>query len=292
MNLRDLQYLATVAEHLHFGRAASLCNVSQPTLSMQLKKLEDYLGVQLFERTNRSVMLTPIGSAITTRARQILSEAEAIRELARTAADPLSGNVHLGVFPTLAPYLLPTLVPKIKEHFPRLTLRLTEEKTPQIITQLEEGKLDCALIALPAESEHLTAIPLFSEPFLLAVPAHHPLARRKTVTPDDLAPYALLLLEEGHCLRAQALEVCHAIGIGEANTFRATSLETLRHMVAAGGAITLMPKLACQQTDPLVRYIPFAAPAPSRTIGLVWRKTSARTPLFTALAKLLRQKKI
>ena len=290
MNLRDLQYLTTVAEHLHFGKAAVTCNVSQPTLSMQLKKLEEYLGVQLFERTNKTVMLTTIGATIAARARHILEEAAAIRDLAAMAKDPLSGDVHLGIFPTLAPYLLPMLVPRVKEKLPRINLLLTEDKTAEILRRLEDGKLDCALLALPVQSDSLTAMPLFAEPFFLAVPTHHPLAKRKTVTAKDLAPYSLLLLEEGHCLREQALDVCHTIGIGEANNFRATSLETLRHMVAAGNAITLIPKLAVQPNDPHVLYIPFAEPAPARTIGLLWRTTSARTPLFHAITKLLQKK--
>ena len=285
MNLRDLQYLTAVAEHLHFGKAALACNVSQPTLSMQLKKLEDYLGVQLFERTNKSVMLTAIGHTIVERAKALLTQADAIRELAKVARNPLSGEVRLGVFPTLAPYLLPSIMPRIKTMFPHINLLLIEEKTPQILKLLHEGKLDCALVALPTGEDSLIGMPLFIEPFYLAVPQGHALAKRKTVCAGDLTPYTLLLLEEGHCLREQALDVCNTIGIGEANNFRATSLETLRHMVAAGGAITLMPKLAIQPNDPLVRYIPFESPAPSRTIGLVWRATSARTPLFTELAK-------
>lgn len=291
MNLRDIQYLAAVAEHLHFGKAASACNVSQPTLSMQLKKLEDFLGVQLFERTNKSVMLTAIGASILPRARHMLEDAAGIRELAKTASNPLHGEVHLGIFPTLAPYLLPSFIPQVREKLPQLSMRLTEEKTPIILQQLEDGKLDCALVALPITSETLTTEALFEEPFLLAVPTNHPLAKRKTIRTTDLTPYSLLLLEEGHCLRQQALEVCHSIGIGEANTFRATSLETLRHMVASGSAITLIPKLAIQPNDPMVRYIPFENPAPARTIGLAWRSTSSRTPLFRALAQLLQKKR-
>lgn len=292
MNLRDLQYLTAVAEHLHFGKAALACHVSQPTLSMQLKKLEEYLGVQLFERTNKNVMLTPTGRSITARAKSLLEEAGAIRQIARAAGNPLGGEVRLGVFPTLAPYLLPSLVPKVKAGLPDINLLLTEDKTPEIIRLLTEGRLDCALLALPAAAEGVTATALFTEPFLLAVPASHALAARGTVRKQDLAPYALLLLEEGHCLREQALDVCHAIGIGEANNFRATSLETLRHMVAAGNAMTLIPRLAVQENDALVRYLPFEPPAPSRTIGLVWRQTSARTPLFNALAALLQQKEL
>lgn len=286
MNLRDLQYLVTVAEHLHFGKAAELCHVSQPTLSMQLKKLEETLGVQLFERTNKQVMLTGIGKEITARARNILEETQQIQAMARAAKNPLSGEVRLGVFPTLAPYLLPELVPLLKAALPAIHLLLVEEKTPDILHKLEKGELDCALLALPVEHAALEYTELFVEPFYLAVPAGHRLAKRKRVNFADLTHEPMLLLDEGHCLREQALEVCHRIGTAEAQHFRATSLETLRHMVAAGGAVTLMPKLAIRRDETLIRYIPFAAPQPARRIALVWRKTSARKPLFEAMARL------
>ena len=288
MNLRDLQYLVAVADHLHFGQAAEECHVSQPTLSMQLKKLETQLGVQFFERTNRSVFLTPIGREIVQRARRTLAEAEQIKRVASAAKDPLTGDLRMGVFPTLAPYLLPSLVPKIKTHFPNLNLLLTEEKTADIIRMLEQGQLDCALLAMPVAHDQLESEKLFTEAFTLAVPVAHPLAKRKSVSLSDLDECAILLLDEGHCLREQALQVCPAIGKGEAKNFRATSLETLRHMVAAGNAVTLMPELAIRENDPLVRYIPFKTPVPSRTIGLFWRKTSARVGLYRQMQKQLR----
>lgn len=285
MNLRDLHYLVTVAETLHFGKAALLCHVSQPTLSMQLKKLEDELGVQLFERTNKQVMLTPIGSAMVARARHVLAEIAQMKQLAATAHDPLAGELRLGLFPTLAPYLLPGLMPPLKSAFPKLELLLVEEKTPTLIAQLEAGQIDVALLAMPVDSDALAHAPLFVEPFLLAVAATHPLAKRKSVRLEDMRDQSVLLLEDGHCLRDQALEVCHMLGIGETNHFRATSLETLRHMVASSRSVTLMPKLATQDGNAALRYIPFASSAPARHIGLYWRRSCARATLFAAMAQ-------
>lgn len=288
MNLRDFEYLAAVAHHLHFGNAARACHVSQPTLSMQLKKLEEYLGVQLFERTNKSVMLTRTGQDILARARQALEASHAIREIARQTKEPLSGELRLGVFPTLGPYLLPWLVPRVSAAMPRLSLLLVEEKTPILLEQLQSGEIDCALLALPVEAPGLIAQPVIIEPFLLAVPTHHALAVQGRVSLSDLRGQSVLLLEEGHCLRAQALEVCQSIGAGEASRFRATSLETLRHMVAAGSAITLMPKLATATPTEGLRYLPFSKPAPSRHIALVWRETSARSEVFQRLCSILK----
>ncbi len=287
MNLRDLQYLTSVAEHLHFGKAALACHVSQPTLSMQLKKLEESLGVQLFERSNKHVMLTDVGREMAARAQRVLAEAEEMRVLARAHKNPLAGEVRMGVFPTLAPYLLPRMMPKLKKTLPDITWLLVEEKTPEIMARLESGALDCALLAMPVASDSLNSQLLFHEPFYLAVPAAHRLAKHKTITRADLKYQEMLLLDEGHCLRDQALEVCETIGIGEAQHFRATSLETLRHMVAAGNAVTLIPELAINPHDRLVRYIPFAAPAPQRSIGLYWRKTSARAPLYEKIVNIM-----
>lgn len=289
MNLRDLHYLVTVADELHFGKAAALCNVSQPTLSMQLKKLEETLGVQLFERDNKHVMLTPIGRDIAARARRTLEEANHIRELAKASRDPLAGEIRMGIFPTLAPYILPSLMPRMQEHFTKLNLLLVEEKTPELIERLQAGRIDCALLAMPVAHNEFASAELFDEPFMLAVSAQHKLAKRKSVGVSDIAQETMLLLEDGHCLREQALEVCHMMGIGEAKNFRATSLETLRHMVAAGNAVTLIPKLAVRAQDTGLRYIPFATPAPFRTIGLYWRKTSGRAVLFEAMAALMRK---
>lgn len=284
MNLRDLQYLVAVADYLHFGKAADACHVSQPTLSMQLKKLEDEIGGQLFERTNKKIMPTSLGLEVTRRARAALQEVDHIRSLARNASDPLAGDLRVGIFPTLAPYLLPALVPKIKNHFPALNLMLTEDKTNNLLEQLDKGQLDCALLAMPNENDRLESVSLFQESFYLAVPANHKLAKHKSIEPSALENMNLLLLDEGHCLRDQALQVCRSIGAGEAQNFRATSLETLRQMVAGSNAITLMPQLAINTKDPLVCYIPFKAPAPSRTIGLYWRKSSGRQKLYQLLS--------
>lgn len=287
MNLRDLQYLAAVAEHLHFGRAAQQCHVSQPTLSMQLRKLEDQLGVTLFERSNKRVMLTPVGAELAERARSILEQAQQMKTLAAASKDPFSGELRLGVFPTLAPYLLPTLVPLLRNHFPKLELLLVEEKTPTLMQQLHGGKLDAALLAMPVPQDDFSAYQLFEEPFLLAVSPRHALAKRKRVSLSELRRERMLLLEDGHCLREQALEVCHSIGMGEARHFRATSLETLRHMVAASDMVTLIPKLATQGSAGDLRYVPFAAPVPSRVIGLCVRQTSARKILLEAMQTVM-----
>lgn len=292
MNLSDLRYLVAVADHRHFGRAAEACFVSQPTLSTQIKKLERELGVELFERHPRQVLLTAAGEQVLQHARQAVAEAEAIREVARQARDPESGSLRLGVFPTLGPYLLPHVVPAVHERFPSLELLLVEEKTEVLLQRLQEGKLDVAVLALPVEGDHLATEALFEEDFVLAVPSDHPLARsRRKVDLSVLAGEQLLLLEEGHCLRAQALSVCHLHGAGERAGFRATSLETLRQMVAGGAGLTLMPELSVRPPVPDyrgVRLLSFSNPAPSRRVGLVWRSTSAFGGFLPRLAEVFR----
>jgi len=293
MNLRDLHYLVALAEHRHFGRAAEACFVSQPTLSTQIKKLEDELGVPLVERTPRKVLLTEVGSEIAARAREVLNEVEQIRAVARRTRDPESGTVRLGIFPTLGPYLLPHAVPMVREAFPRLELLLVEEKTEVILRLLREGKLDVGILALPLHEDSLHAEFLFEEPFVLAVPQSHALARRQgQLKLADLSNESLLLLEDGHCLRDQALEVCHLAGAGERNGFRATSLETLRQMVSAEVGITLLPVLAVKppvaQSGNL-RLIEFKAPPPSRRIAMVWRKSSAMDGFLTRLAEVFKR---
>jgi LysR family hydrogen peroxide-inducible transcriptional activator len=287
MNLRDLKYLVTVAELKHFGKAAERCHVSQPTLSMQLKKLEETLGATLFERTSRQVMLTRLGEQVVAEAKAALAACERMAELARQAEDPERGELALGIFPTLAPYLLPLMMPALSSRFPRLSLRLAEEKTDQLILGLESGSLDAALLALPVLSPALEAEMVFDEPFVLAVSSNHALAKKKRIQLSDLDGQSLLLLDEGHCLREQALEVCQHVGASESQSFRATSLETLRHMVAAGGRITLMPSLAVQPDHGIV-YIPFARP-PWRRIALCWRRSSHQQPLMKRLASAIKQ---
>jgi len=278
MNLRDLRYLVALAEHKHFGRAAEASFVSQPTLSTQIKKLEDELGVALVERTPRKVLLTEVGEEIARRAREVLNEVEQIKAVARRTIDPESGTLRLGLFPTLGPYLLPHVIPRVQARFPRLELLLVEEKTEIILRQLREGRLDAGILALPVHDSQLHAEPLFDEPFVLAVPAGNELATRHSLTLDDLADQSLLLLEDGHCLRDQALEVCRLAGAGERSGFRATSLETLRQMVAANVGVTLLPTLAVKPPVPpteRIRLIEFAGDAPSRSIAMLWRKSTA-----------------
>jgi LysR family transcriptional regulator, hydrogen peroxide-inducible genes activator len=291
MNLRDLHYLVALADHRHFGRAAAASFVSQPTLSTQIKKLEDELGVALVERAPRKVMLTPTGHDIADRARRILAEVEQLKESARRTRDPEAGSVRLGIFPTLGPYLLPHVLPKIRERFPRLELLLVEEKTEVILRQLREGRLDVGVLALPLHDDQLHVEFLFDEPFVLAVPSTHALARRNSLTLHDLASERLLLLEDGHCLRDQALDVCALAGSGERNGFRATSLETLRQMVAANVGITLLPMLSIKppvaHSDD-IHLLRFRDSHPSRRIGMVWRRSSAMAGFLLKLADIFR----
>jgi LysR family hydrogen peroxide-inducible transcriptional activator len=278
MNLRDLKYLVALADLRHFGKAADACFVSQPTLSTQIRKLEEELGVVLVERAPRKVMLTAAGQDVVQRARRIVADVDEMKEAARRSRDPESGALRLGVFPTLGPYLLPHVVPQLRERFPQLELLLTEEKSDVLLQRLREGRLDAALLALPLHDDQLHAEFLFEEPFLLAAPVGHPLAKQKTLSMDALGEETLLLLEDGHCLRDQALDVCRLAGAQEKSGFRATSLETLRQMVAAGVGVTLLPALSVQApiVQPAgIRLVPFRKPAPSRRIALVWRKSSA-----------------
>jgi LysR family hydrogen peroxide-inducible transcriptional activator len=288
MNLRDLKYLVAGAEHAHYGRAALACNVSQPALSMQLQKLEDTLGVQLFERSNKAVRVTRVGEEIIARARHVLREAEEIVRVAKAHQDPLAGDFRLGAFPTIAPYFLPKIVPTIHRRLPKLNLLLVEEKTQVLLEMLHNGALDAALIALPVDEKEFVVKALFEDPFLLAVPKTHPLAAKKSVEMKDLRHERLLLLEEGHCLRAQALAVCELAGSRDQNEFRATSLETLHQMVVAGVGITLIPQIAAR-SDRHVAYIPFRSHAPSRTIGLVWRKRGAKAVCAERIGELVGQ---
>lgn len=281
MNLRDLQYLVSLAEHKHFGKAARASFATQPTLSMQIKKLETELGVTLVERTNRKVLITPLGKKIVAMAANVLKGAREIESIARAARDPLSGDFKVGAFPTLAPYLLPRIIPGLKRTFPGLKFILLEEKTEILIQQLKAGEIDAAFLALPVKEEPLEHSFLFSEEFYLAVSKSHGWPTQK-VRRSQLKGKELLLLAEGHCLRDQALEFCTRIGASEYLDFRASSLETLRQMVAADVGITLIPKLALKN-DPGILYLPFEKPKPFRKIGLFWRKSSVRKALLKAL---------
>jgi len=288
MNLRDLKYLVALADHRHFGKAAAACFVSQPTLSTQIRKLEEELGLPLVERAPRKVMLTPAGVDAAARARVIVAEVEQMKEAARRSRDPEAGAVRLGIFPTLGPYLLPHVIPRIRERFPQLELLLVEEKSDVLLARLREGKLDAALLALPVLDDQLHTEFLFEEPFLLAVSAQHPLANRRQLDVQELSAQRLLLLEDGHCLRDQALEVCRLFGANEKSEFRATSLETLRQMVAADVGITLMPTLSVKPPVPRsdnIRLLDLVGDnPPSRRIAMAWRRSSAMNGFLEQLA--------
>lgn len=291
MNLRDLRYFVALADHKHFGRAAEACFVSQPTLSTQVRKLEEELGVTLVERAPRQAMLTPAGRDIAERARRVVAEVEQMKESARRSQDPEAGTIRLGVFPTLGPYLLPHVVPRIRARFPKLELLLVEEKSDVLLSRLRGGKLDAGLLALPVHDEQLHTEFLFEEPFLLAVPERHPLAKRDSLALKELADQRLLLLEDGHCMRDQALDVCQLSGASEKAGFQATSLETLRQMVAADVGVTLLPTLAIK--PPVARsenihLLGFRDSQPSRRIALVWRKSSAMHEFLQRLAEVFR----
>jgi len=293
MNLRDLEYLVAVADHRHFGKAAAACFVSQPTLSTQLKKLENELGAVLLERGNRRIILTAAGEEIVERAREILRRTQDVRIIARRAGNPRSGPFRLGIFPTLAPYLLPHVVAGAHAEFPDLELLISEEKTEVLLGGLYEGNLDAAVLALPVDHLHLEVIDLFAEDFLLAVPARgHRLSELpEPVTASGVADEPMLLLDEGHCLRDQVLDWCRGAGAEEFNGFRATSLETLRHMVAYGVGATLLPRLAVSPpvpVSPSVRVLPFADPVPHRDLGLVFRTGTVHRDLLPDLAAVLR----
>lgn len=293
INFRDLRYLVAVANHRHFGRAAAACYVSQPTLSTQLKKLELYLGVQLIERSSKQVMLTQAGKVIAERAHRVLNEVADIVDAARAAGDPMTGELRLGLIPTIGPYLLPHLIPVLRGAYPRLKPLLYEEQTGVLVNRLRRGELDAAVMAVPVHERGLQFMPLFHEPFYLALPAEHPLARRQYVELGDLEAEQILLLEEGHCLRDQALDVCDLVGASNIAEFRATSMETLRQMVALGAGVTLLPALAAAANTAVPNHAaielrPFKEPAPQREMALYWRKGSAREPSLRSLADVVR----
>ncbi len=291
MTLQELKYLVALADHGHFGRAAEACFITQSTLSTQIKKLEDFLGVTLFDRSLKRVTPTPIGREILQAARNIVEESDRIRELARHAQDPMTRTLHLGVIPTLGPYYLPHALTLVHKKHPGLRLLLREEMTPQILEHLIDGKLDAGLLALPVNDDTLRVEPLFHEPFFAALPAGHALARQDVLKVSDIMKEKLLLLDEGHCLRDQALDVCGTGSRGREEV-RATSLETLRQMVAMGLGLTLLPALAvdagARQTKKAVEIRPFKSPPPGRTIGLVWRKRAPFPETFERLAATLK----
>ncbi len=290
MNLRDLRYLVALADEHHFGRAATKSHVSQPTLSAQIKKLEDYLGVALVERQPRNVALTEAGQRIVSRARRMLQDADDIVELAREARDPLAGTLRVAFIPTLGPYLLPLATPHIRARLPRLRTMLYEYQTGPLLGRLRTGELDLGILALGVDLEGLEIMPLHDEAFMLAVPAGHRLEKKQAISTNDLGGETLLLLADGHCLRDQALDVCSRVDVQEAQDFRATSLETLRQMVAAGLGITLLPELATRGPFAVAKDVcirKFDEPEPRRTLAAVWRKSTTRSTAINAICKTL-----
>src|ERR1700683_332555 len=290
LKLKDLRYLVAVADERHFGRAAARCFVSQPTRSAKLKKLERTLGVQLIERPPNTVTPPPAGQEIVARARRILEGSDEVVQLARSYRDPLAGKLRVALLPTIGPYLLPRVAPALRRALPRLELRLYEYQTAPMLEKLQAGQLDVGILALPVEAPGCDARELYSEPFTVALPERHALAAHKTLRVADLKGETLLLLEDGHCLREQALEICSRAGTRDSQDFRATSLETLRHMVATGAGVTLLPELATRGAWGNARGVavrPFAKPAPARHIGALWRKSTARGVAIEALLKLI-----
>jgi LysR family hydrogen peroxide-inducible transcriptional activator len=291
VTLRQLQYVVAVADTLSFRAAAQRCHVAQPSLSAQLAQLEAALGVRLFERDRRRVLLTAAGRDLVDRARRVLREADDLVEAAGRAGDPLSGRLTIGVIPTVSPYLLPAAAPALRKAYPRLTLVWREEKTGDLVRQLQAGTLDAALLALEADIGDVEREVIARDPFVLATPRRHPLGvDKRPARPADLNDASVLLLDDGHCFRDQALAACSRARVREGE-FRATSLATLAHMAAAGAGVTLLPRLAvpAETTAAGLTVRPFADPSPHRTIGLIWRKSSPLTPALRQLATTIRE---
>ena len=297
MNIRELEYLIAIADELHFHRAAEKCFVSQPTLSGQIKKLEEELGVLLVERSNRQVTMTDAGKAIVEQARQVIGGTKIIKEMAQSFADPMQCEIQLGLIPTVAPYLLPKIMKPIREKFPHLKLRLHEHQTHILLEKLRRAELDLLILALPIDKHEFSQWDLFQEPFWLAVSREDELSLQDQVQLEDIHNKEILLLEEGHCLRDHALDVCYLAGAAESDSFHATSLETLRHMVGEGIGITLLPELAVSGPPTTknsyikdnICYIPFKQPVPSRRIGMLFRNGSYRQETYRQIAELIKR---
>lgn len=289
ITLRQLRYLVALADTLHFGRAASACHVSQPSLSAQIQQLEELLGTPLVERTKHRVLLTPAGEGAVERARAILGQVDDLSQAVRAAGRPLAGTLRLGVIPTSGPYLLPKVLPALREAYPDLKLYLREDLTDRLLDRLRAGELDLALLALPVVEPGVDMLPLYTETFLVAFPRGHRLDNADQVAEGELRDETLLLLEDGHCFRDQALDVCALSGAQAGDGFAATSLTTLVEMVAGGLGLTLLPALAAPTlaAGGQVSLRPFTAPAPSRTMALVWRKGSPRTADIRRLAAVI-----
>ncbi|AGH80175.1 LysR family transcriptional regulator [Psychromonas sp. CNPT3] len=292
MNFRDLEYLIALEELKHFRKAAEKCFVSQPTLSGQIRKLEEELNVQLMERSSRKVIFTQAGLDIVAKAKNILVEAKSLREIAKSHNQPMHGQLHIGLIPTVAPYLLPLIIPSIRKEFPDLEVFLHENQTKVLLKQLESGELDCLMLALLPDMQAFHNYPLYVEPLELALSETHQWANEHQIDIKKLSGERVLMLADGHCLRDQALGFCFAAGAIEDNSFKATSLETLRHMIGADNGLTLLPQLAIplNRHQAGIKYIPFMAPIPTRSIVLLCRKNSVRTQCFEQLSTLITSK--
>ncbi len=288
ITLRQLEYLTTLAELRSFHKAASACHVSQPALSTQIKQLEDQLGLKLLERNQRMVLVTLAGEEIVRCAHKVLNGANDLIEAAQILTLPMSGTLRLGVIPTIAPYFLPRVLPKVRKLFPDLRLLLYEEKTDVLVKQLHEGRLDLALLALGVELGNLETMDLFQDRFLLALPGQHPLAKKELVQQTDLFDQEVLLLEDGHCLRDQVWPVCESGGAHELGDFRASSLSTLTQMVSSRVGITLLPEMSLNVEIGRSEHIElrrFQKPEPFRIIGLTWRRSASRKADFQLIGE-------
>ncbi|MDP4577448.1 MAG: LysR substrate-binding domain-containing protein [Burkholderiaceae bacterium] len=295
MTLTELRYIVAVARERHFGRAADACFVSQPTLSVSVKKLEGELGTQIFERGGSEVSLTPIGDRLVIQAQRVLDEVAMLGQLAAQGRDPLLGPLKVGVIYTIGPYLLPRIIKQLIRKHPEMPLILSENYTIKLLEQLRTGEIDVAILAEPFDAAGLDILPLYDEEFLIAVPKGHGWEARGSVPPNDLKAETMLLLGVGHCFRDQVLEVCPEAArlsqssAGIQKTFEGSSLETIRHMVASGLGITVLPKMAVLSapTDPLLTMLSFADPIPTRRVSLIWRKSFARLPAVECLRDIV-----
>ena len=289
LSLKQLRYFDAVARTRHFGRAAELCAVTQPALSMQIQELEKTLGVKLIERKRNGVMLTKAGHEIAGRAARVLADTRDIVDVARAQGDALAGPLRLGVIPSVAPYALPALLPVVRERHPDLDLHLRETQTHQLLRELTDGSLDLLLLALPLDSPEIETRALFNDRFLLAMPRARQITHPIQATPEFLERDRLLLLEEGHCLRDQALSFCNLRRVDNIDTFGASNLSTIVQMVSNGLGMTLLPELSimleCRRSD--IHLMRFADPQPNRVIGLAWRRRSPRAHHFIELGKLI-----
>lgn len=292
MTLTELKYIVAVANERHFGRAAEKCFVSQPTLSVGIRKLEEELGVSLFERDKQDVRLTVVGERIVAQAARVLEEASQIRKIASAGRDPLAEPLKVGAIYTVAPYLYPRLIPALQQVTPQLHLLLEENFTSRLTERLRRGEVDVIIVALPFEEAGVDIQPLYHEPFTVAVPHDHPWHTSKVIEPDALADETTLLLGSGHCFRDQVLQACPELNRSSAQsgnmqkTLEGSSLETIRYMVASGTGVTVLPCTAAG-ANPLLRYIPFADPVPLRTIALAWRKSFPRPEAIAALRQAI-----